>query len=156
MLLPSARGSKTLWQLQLAASAFAGYGDLEGTADLTHSLIAEAAEALDEGSERNALDRVEVDDRPPGNGILARLEQYLAGNRTDRRGTRPDEGAAKARDGRVSREDHDWAPSGLGDLAPPDLASRGNCCHDAPAAVRNESRSPHSSASSSGARSYAA
>jgi hypothetical protein len=39
-----------------ARSGFAADGDLEGFANLTHSLIAESAEALDERSERYALD----------------------------------------------------------------------------------------------------
>lgn len=37
-------------------SAFAGDGDLEGLADLTHPLIAESAKPLDERPERHALD----------------------------------------------------------------------------------------------------
>lgn len=44
-------------------SGFAARGDLEGAADLSHSLIAQSAEALYEGSERNAFDGIEVHDR---------------------------------------------------------------------------------------------
>jgi hypothetical protein len=37
-------------------SAVAGDGDLEGRADLTHPLVPQSAEALDERRERHALD----------------------------------------------------------------------------------------------------
>ena len=55
-----------------SSSSFAGDGDLEGFADLTHSAIAQSPEALDKCSERHALDRVEVDDRGPRDRILTR------------------------------------------------------------------------------------
>ena len=64
-------------------SGFAGDRDLEGSADLSHPLIAESAEALDERSERHALDRIEVDDGGPRDGVLVRLEQHLTWDTAD-------------------------------------------------------------------------
>jgi hypothetical protein len=85
-----------------AESDFAGDGDLQGSADLTHPLVAESAEALDERPQRHALDRIEVDDRGPWNGVLARLEQHLTRDTTDPCRAGPDQ-RAKARN-RQSRE----------------------------------------------------
>ena len=69
----------------------ASHGDLEGRADLTHAVVAEPAEALDQGPNRHALYRIEVHDRASRNGILARLEQHLARDPTDGRSAWPDE-----------------------------------------------------------------
>ena len=139
-----------------AWSGFAGDGDLKGFANLTHSLIAESAKALDERSERDALDGVEVDDRCPRDGVLAGLEQHLTRDTADGGCARADQRPSKPRNRRVSREHHDRPPPDLSELAPPDLSVRRNYRHDAPAADRNEARFPHSSSASSGTRSYAA
>jgi hypothetical protein len=126
-----------------AESDFAGDGDLQGSADLTHPLVAESAEALDERPQRHALDRVEVDDPGPWNGVLARLEQHLTRDTTDPCRAGPDQ-RAKARN-RQSRESTTTGRRPTpGKLTPPDLSSRRKRRHDASAAVRNEARSPHS------------
>lgn len=54
--------AQTTAECPLVRSAFAGHRDLEGFADLAHSLIAESAEALDERSERDTFNRVEIHD----------------------------------------------------------------------------------------------
>jgi hypothetical protein len=123
-------------------SGFTGDGDLQGSANLTHPLVAESAEALDERPQRHALDRVEVDDRGQWNGVLARLEQHLTRDTTDPRRAGSDHRASKARNRDVSREHHDRPAPDTGKLTPPDLSSRRKRRHDAPAAVRNEARSP--------------
>jgi hypothetical protein len=74
-----------------AQSRFACHGDFERVADLTHPLVAESAQALHERSERHALDRVEVDGRGPRYRILARLEQDLALDPTNRGRARADQ-----------------------------------------------------------------
>jgi hypothetical protein len=124
--------------------------DLERLADLTHAVVAESAEALDQRPDRDALDRIEIDDRDERDRVVRRLEEDLGGDPTYRGRARPDQRPPQTRDRRVSREyDHRPAPD-LWKLAPPDIASRGKRGHDAPAAARNEARSPHSSAWSSG------
>lgn len=137
-------------------SVFAGDGDLESSADLTHPLVTESAEALYEGSKRHALYRVEVHDRPPRDRVLARLEQDFAREPTDCGRTRPDQRTPKPRNRRVSGQHDDGSPPDLGELTPPDLSAGRKCVHDAPAAFRNDARSPHSSLVSSGELSYAA
>lgn len=125
-------------------------GDFERFADLVHAVVAESAQALDQRSNRDALDRVEIDDRNEWDRVVWRLEEDLGRNVADRGRARPDQGTPQARDRGVSREhDHRPAPD-LRELAPPDITSRRKGRHDAPAAARNEARSPHSSASSSG------
>lgn len=125
-------------------------GDFEGFADLVHAVVAESAQALDQRSNRDALDRVEIDDRNKWDWVVWRLEEDLGRDVADRGRARPDQGTPQARDRGVSREhDHGPAPD-LRELAPPDITSRRKGSHDAPAAERNEARSPHSSASSSG------
>jgi hypothetical protein len=128
-----------------AADLAAGDGDFEGGADRTHPIIAEPAEAFDKRSERDALDRIEVDDRCPRNRILAWFEQHLAGDPADRGRTRSDQCAPQPRNRGISREHDDGPTSDLGKLAPPHLASGRDRGHDAPAAPRNEAKSPHSS-----------
>jgi hypothetical protein len=137
-------------------SAFAGDGDLEGFADLQHPLVAEAAETLDQRRQRDALERIEIDDRCAWHGIVARLQQHLAWNAADRRRARSDQRASKARNRRVSRE-HDYRTStDLRELTPPDFSPSRKRAHEEPAAARNDARSPHSSPASTGTRSYAA
>ena len=137
-------------------SASAGYGDIQGLADLAHALVAEPAETLDKRPERDALDRVEVDSGRARHGIVARLERHLARESTDRRGAGADQCAPKARDRSVTRQHHYGATADLGELTPPHLPSRWKRAHEEPAAARNDARSPHSSPASSGRRSYAA
>lgn len=83
-------------------SAFAGDSDLERLADLEHPVIAESAETLDERPERDALDRIEIYNRPAWHGIVSRLQEHLARDSADRRRARPDQRAAEARNRRVS------------------------------------------------------
>lgn len=139
----------------MRSSALAVDGDVERFADLTHTLIAESAQALDQRSDRNALDRIEVDDRDDWDRVVRRFEEDLGRDVADRGCARPDQGAPQPRNRRVSGEyDHRPAPD-LWKFAPPDITSRWKRSHDAPAAARNEARSPHSSTSSSGCASYA-
>ena len=124
--------------------------DREGAANVAQTSIGQAAQPLDKNAGRNALDRVEVDSRTPGDRVVARLENDLARERPDGCRARRDEHSPESRNRRVAREDHDGAPADLRELAPPDLTPSGEGVHDAAAASRNDARSPHSSGSSSG------
>ena len=88
--------------------------------------------------------------RPTGGGWgRVGFKDDLAGDAPDGRRTRCDECAPKPRDHCVTRQDDDRAPTDLGHLAPPDLTARGSAVTTA-RRPRNDARSPHSSASSSG------
>ena len=115
-----------------------------------HTLAAKSAEALDERPDRNALDGVEVDDRDERDRVVRGFEEDLGWDVADRGCAWPDKGAPQTWDRSISGEyDHRPAPDPW-KLAPPQVTSRRKRSHDAPAAARNDARSPHSSASSSG------
>jgi hypothetical protein len=78
---------------------------------------------------------------------ISRMQNDFAGEPSDRCGARRDEGTSKSRDRRVTREDYNRATANLNQLAPPDLTTRRQRAHDAPAARRHDARSPHSSGS---------
>ncbi len=139
-------------------SAVAVHGYVEGDADLTHPFIAEPAETLNEGRDRDALYRVEVYRRPPRNWIVTRLHHDLAGKTPDRRRAGRDERSPQPRNGRVTRQHDDRPPTDLRQLAPPHLSARRKSAraHDSAAASRNDARSPQASGSVSGCSSYAA
>lgn len=137
------------------SSASAVDGDFECFADFAHTLVAESAEAFDQRPDRNALDRIEVDDRDERDRVVRGLEEDLRRDTADCGCARPDQGAPQSRDRRVSGEHHYRPAPDLWKLAPPNIASRRKRSHDAPAGARNEARSPHASASSSGCLSYA-
>ena len=134
----------------MRSSASAVDCDFKRLADRTHALVAESTEALDQRSDGNALNRIEIDDRDERDRVFRGLEEDLGRDAADRGCARPDQGAPQTRDRRVSGE-YDYRPApDLWKLAPPEIASRRKRSQDAPAAARNEARSPHSSASSSG------
>jgi len=64
---------------------------LEGRADLTHPGVGQPAEPVDQNRDRDAFDRVQVDRRPPGDGVLTRFEENLAGEPSNRCRARRDE-----------------------------------------------------------------
>jgi hypothetical protein len=136
-------------------SRHAGHGDLKGCADLSHPVVAEPAEAFDQNCDRNALDGIEVDGRGQGDRVITRLEYDLARDPADGGSARSDQRAAESRNRGVARKNDDRPTPSLAELAPPHLAPCGQSGHDAPAAARNDARSPHSSTSSSGCASYA-
>src|SRR5205823_126671 len=86
----------------------------------------------------------------------AGLEQHFARDAADGGRAGPYQRATKPRDRSVPRQHDDRPASDLGKLTPPDLTSGRQRRQEAPAASRNDARSPHSSAASSGYRSYAA
>jgi hypothetical protein len=139
---------------RISIGLFASHSNVESAADLTHPLITESAEAFYKRSDRYALNRIEIDDGPPWDRIVTRLEQNLARYSTDRGCARPDQSASKSWNRCISAEHYDRATSDLWNLTPPDLSPGRACVHEAPAAFRNASRSPHSSAESSGDLSY--
>src|SRR4051795_12278021 len=98
-------------------------GDLERSTDLTHAVVAESAESLDEHADGRALHRVEVDGAAPRNRVFTGLEYDLASQLANRRGARSDQRATQPRDGRVTGDHHHRAANGVGWLAPPDLSS---------------------------------
>src|SRR5436190_6887609 len=74
-----------------ASSAVAVDGDLERRADLTHAVVAESAESLEERSEGNALDGIEIDDRDERDRVVRRLEEDLGLDPADRGRARSDQ-----------------------------------------------------------------
>ena len=139
-----------------SSTAVATNGDFERSADLPHPVVAQPTETLHERPDRHGLDRVEVHDGGAWYRVLARLERNLGREPPDRRRTRPDQCAAQAGNRNVPRQHYDRPATGLRELTPPELTSARKRVHDAPAAARNEARSPHSSRSSRGCVSYAA
>jgi hypothetical protein len=86
-------------------------GDLERFADLPHTVVAESAQAVDQRSNRDALDRVEIDDRNEWDRVARRLEQDLGRDVANRGRARPDQSTPQTRDSSVTREyDHRPAP----------------------------------------------
>jgi hypothetical protein len=57
--------------------------DLERFAELTHAVVAESAEALDQRPDRNALNRIEIDDRGERDWVSRRLEENLGRDAAD-------------------------------------------------------------------------
>ena len=51
----------------------------ERITDLAHPCVAEPSEALDKDSDRDALDRVEIDAGSSWDGVVARFQHNLAG-----------------------------------------------------------------------------
>ena len=124
--------------------------DSQRRTDLAHPVVAQATETLRQGSNRDALDRIEIDGRAAWDRILTRLEHHLARNPPDIGGARCDQCASKPRDCDVACYNNDRAARNLREFTPPDLSSHRKVVHDDAAASRNEARSPHSSDSSIG------
>ena len=82
--------------------------------------------------------------------VVAGFEDDLARQTPDRRGARCHQCTSQVWDRSVSGQHDHGAATDLGWLAPPHLATSGQARHVAAAALRNESRSPHSSRSSIG------
>jgi hypothetical protein len=135
---------------QFPASGLTVDRNCEGSTDLTHAGVGEPAEAPHEHCDRDAFNRVQVDGRAPGDRIIARFQDNLAGERSYRRRARCHEYSSKPRDRRVTGQDDHGAPADLGQLTPPQLPPSRQRAHDTAAARRNDARSPHSSGSSSG------
>lgn len=125
-------------------------GDGHGVADLNHSRIAEATDAIRKHTYGNTLDRIEVDRGSATHRIFAWLEHNLAGEVSDGRRARGNQCAAKSRNSSVPRQNDHGSSADFGGLAPPQFASLRERTHVAAAADLNESRSPHSSGSSRG------
>lgn len=121
-----------------------------------HPQVADPAEPLHQDGDRHPLDGVQVRDTATGHRVLTRLEKHLGRESAQVGGAGSDQGPTKARDGWVPRQHDDRPATDLGQLAPPHLAARGKCLHEAPAASVQDARSPHSSGSSMGKVSYAA
>ncbi len=105
------------------SAVFTCHSNRESAADLTHSLITESAEAFYKRSDRHALNRIEIDDGPPWDRIVTRIEQHLARYSTDRGCAWPDQSASKSWNRSISGEHYDRATSGLWNLTPPDLSA---------------------------------
>ena len=115
----------------MCSSVVAVDGDFERFADFTHAVAAESAEALDERSDRNALDRIEIDDRGKRDWVSRRLEENLGRDAADRGRARSDQSTPQTWDRRVSREYDHRSASDLWKLAPPDITARRERSHDA-------------------------
>lgn len=125
-------------------------GHFKSSAYLTHPLVGQAAEPLDQETHRHALDGVQVDGAAARYWVVVRLEHHFAGQPSDRGRTRPDQRPSQPRDRGVARQNRYGATPDVGQLAPPHLAPPWELAHDAAAASRNDARSPHASVSSSG------
>src|SRR6476659_8262785 len=87
-------------ETRLGWSAAAVDGDLERLADLAHAHAAKSAQAFDQRSYRNALDRIEIDDRYQRNRVVRGLEENLSRDSPDRGRARSDQCTTQTRDRR--------------------------------------------------------
>ena len=83
-------------------SAAAVNRDFERPAKLPHPDVGNPPEPFSEHAEGDALDRIQVDDAVPWDGILAWFEHNLTGQATDGRGARSDDRPPEARNGGVA------------------------------------------------------
>jgi hypothetical protein len=125
-------------------------GNRQCRANFSHSIVSQPAETFGERPHRNALYRVEIDERPKWDWIISGRKQNLTGQPSHRRRTRSNQRSSESGDRGVSGEHHHRATRYVRKLAPPHLPPHGQVLHDEAAASRNEARSPHSSDSSSG------
>ena len=136
--------------------------------DLVDALVAETTQALHEQGDGCVVERVQVDRGGRRHGIRAGFEYDLAGNPPDRRRARRHDRRLEPLQGGVAGEDHSRARPDMLGLPPPQFASpRPDRSHTPRSPVARVSalwrrlaswkpaRSPHSSGSSSGWRSYA-
>jgi hypothetical protein len=130
--------------------------DFERQAHLSHPIVTEPAQPLDQHGDRDALDGVHIDSRPLRDRVVTWFENDLAGQSTHRRCTWGDEHSTKPGYSGVPRQHNHWTATDLRWLTPPDLTPGGKGRHDAAAASRKDARSPHASGSLSGCSSYAA
>lgn len=72
--------------------------NLEGVTHLSHPLVAQSTEALDQDPDGDAFHGVEVGHASPRDGVLAGLEANLTCKSSDRRRARSHKGASKPRD----------------------------------------------------------
>ena len=114
-------------------SADAADSDLERITDLSHPIIGQPPQALDEDTDGNTFDRIEIHRRQRRHWIARRFENHLAGKTPNRSGAWRDEGSAKPRDGSIPGEDHDWTARDLRQFTPPEFPSRRDG-HEGPAA----------------------
>lgn len=120
-------------------------GDCERAADFLHAVIGEPAEALYEDAGRHAFYGIKVHCAVAWDWIGAGFQCDFADEFADRCRARCDECSSKPRDRGVTRQHDDGSPAEIGKFAPPHLASRWQVAHEAPAASRNDARSPQSS-----------
>ncbi len=125
-------------------SAWAVDGDRERAADFLHAVVGEPAKALYEDARRHTFYGVEVHCAVAWDWIVAGFQSDLAGESADRCRARCDECSSEPRDRSVTRQDDDGPPAEIGKFAPPHLASPRQGAHEAPAASRNDARSPQS------------
>ena len=143
-------------EVEHSGSRSAVDSDLKGSADFAHAGIGETTKSLDKNTHGNAFNRVEIDRRRPRDGIVASLQEHLAGQAPNRRGAGRNDRAFQSWDRCITGQDDYRTATNVREFTPPDLTAGGNRAHDAAAASRNDARSPHSSTSLSGCVSYAA
>ena len=98
-------------------------GDLKSGTDLTHALVGQAAEPLDQDIHRHTLDGVQVDGATPRYWVLVGFQYYLAGQASDRGRTGPDQRPSHPRDGGVAGQNHHGTTADVGQHAPPHVAT---------------------------------
>ena len=86
-----------------------------------------------------------MDGAKPGNRIHSWLQDDLAGQSADNRGARSNDGPTESGNRRVPGQHDDGPATNLRQFTPPHIAPIRKLRHEALAALRQESRSPHSS-----------
>ncbi len=124
--------------------------DAECRADLAHPRAAQRSKALNEHADRDRLHGVKIDRAPAPDRVIAGFENDLARQAPNRGRAWRHQRPAQTRDRGIAGEHDYWPSTNLGRFTPPQLASSRDVRHVTAAALRNESRSPHSSASSIG------
>ncbi len=105
-----------------SGAAIDGHG--ERSADLAHLFVAEATEALNQHSDRNALNRVQVHRTAPSDRVLSGVEDNFARQSADGCGARGDKRATQARNRDITRQHDDRPTSDLRRFAPPQLTAQ--------------------------------
>jgi hypothetical protein len=88
-------------------------GNLEGRADLPHSLVTKSAKSFDKDCNRNTLDRVKIDRASSRNWIVGGFEHNFTCQAADSRRAWSDERSPEPRDCDIPRKHYDGPPTDL-------------------------------------------
>lgn len=113
------------WVSAIGDTALGGtvHRNLKRLADFTHPSIGKSAKATDQDGYGDAFDGVQVHCRAARNGIGIGFENDLAGESPDGCRAWRDERPSEPGDRGVTGEHNHWAPTGLGQVAPPHLTA---------------------------------
>ncbi len=99
----------------------AGYGDFQRRAHRPHALVAQQTEPLYQKSNRNVLQRVQIDGRDSGYRVVSGFENDFAGNAPDIRRARRHDGHPSHCHSRIPRQHYDRPNPDMRGLPPPDF-----------------------------------